>query len=99
VDITGWGSDGPWADRKAYDLLVQCETGLVSLTGTPNDVAKVGVSIADIAAGMYAFSGTLAALYRREITGEGASIEVSFELGRDAQMLDKLVAAQVDSRS
>jgi crotonobetainyl-CoA:carnitine CoA-transferase CaiB-like acyl-CoA transferase len=48
---------------------------------------------------MYAFSGTLAALYRREITGEGASIEVSFELGRDAQTLDKLVAAQVDSRS
>jgi itaconate CoA-transferase len=77
VDITGWGSDGPWADRKAYDLLVQCETGLVSLTGTPDEVAKVGVSIADIAAGMYAFSGTLAALYRREATGEGASIEVS----------------------
>ncbi|PEG37987.1 carnitine dehydratase [Mycolicibacterium agri] len=77
VAITGWGSDGPWADRKAYDLLVQCETGLVSLTGTPADVAKVGVSIADIAAGMYAFSGILAALYRREITGQGASIEVS----------------------
>ena len=77
VGITGWGSDGPWADRKAYDLLVQCETGLVSLTGTPTDVAKVGVSIADIAAGMYAFSGILAALYRREISGEGASIEVS----------------------
>jgi itaconate CoA-transferase len=77
VNITGWGSDGPWADRKAYDLLVQCETGLVSLTGTPAEVAKVGVSIADIAAGMYAFSGTLAALYRREVTGDGASIEVS----------------------
>jgi len=77
VNITGWGSDGPWADRKAYDLLVQCETGLVSLTGTPAEVAKVGVSIADIAAGMYAFSGTLAALYRRQVTGDGASIEVS----------------------
>jgi itaconate CoA-transferase len=77
VNITGWGSDGPWADRKAYDLLVQCETGLVSLTGTPGEVAKVGVSIADIAAGMYAFSGTLTALYRREVTGEGASIAVS----------------------
>jgi itaconate CoA-transferase len=77
VNITGWGSDGPWADRKAYDLLVQCETGLVSLTGTPAEVAKVGVSIADIAAGMYAFSGTLAALYRRKVTGDGASIEVS----------------------
>lgn len=77
VSVTGWGSTGPWADRKAYDLLVQCETGLVSLTGTPDEVAKVGVSIADIAAGMYAFSGILAALYRREITGEGAVIEVS----------------------
>jgi itaconate CoA-transferase len=77
VSVTGWGSTGPWADRKAYDLLVQCETGLVSLTGTPDEVAKVGVSIADIAAGMYAFSGTLAALYRRQVTGEGATIEVS----------------------
>lgn len=77
VSVTGWGASGPWADRKAYDLLVQCETGLVSLTGTPDEVAKVGVSIADIAAGMYAFSGTLAALYRREATGEGATIEVS----------------------
>lgn len=77
VSVTGWGSTGPWADRKAYDLLVQCETGLVSLTGTPDEVTKVGVSIADIAAGMYAFSGILAALYRREITGEGAVIEVS----------------------
>jgi crotonobetainyl-CoA:carnitine CoA-transferase CaiB-like acyl-CoA transferase len=77
VSVTGWGGSGPWADRKAYDLLVQCETGLVSLTGTPDDAAKVGVSIADIAAGMYAFSGTLAALYRREATGEGATIEVS----------------------
>ena len=46
LSITGWGSTGPWADRKAYDLLVQCETGLVSMTGTPDDVAKVGVSIA-----------------------------------------------------
>ncbi|CAN5702185.1 CaiB/BaiF CoA-transferase family protein [soil metagenome] len=77
VSVTGWGSTGPWADRKAYDLLVQCETGLVSLTGTPDEVAKVGVSIADVAAGMYAFSGILAALYRRQATGEGATIEVS----------------------
>lgn len=77
VSVTGWGSTGPWADRKAYDLLVQCETGLVSLTGTPDEVAKVGVSIADVAAGMYAFSGILAALYRKAVTGEGATIEVS----------------------
>jgi crotonobetainyl-CoA:carnitine CoA-transferase CaiB-like acyl-CoA transferase len=74
LNITGWGSTGPWEDRKAYDLLVQCETGLVSLTGTPDDVAKVGVSVADIAAGMSGFSGVLAALYRRASTGEGAAI-------------------------
>lgn len=77
LSITGWGSTGPWADRKAYDLLVQCETGLVSLTGTPDEMSKVGVSIADIAAGMYGFSSVLAALYRRRATGEGADIEVS----------------------
>jgi formyl-CoA transferase len=75
--ITGWGSTGPWAQRKAYDLLVQCETGLVSLTGTPDEPARAGVSVADIAGGMYGFSAVLAALYRREVTGEGASIEVS----------------------
>jgi len=77
LSITGWGSTGPWADRKAYDLLVQCETGLVSLTGTADDVAKVGISVADIAAGMYGFSGVLAALYQRAVTGEGAALEVS----------------------
>jgi itaconate CoA-transferase len=77
VDITGWGSTGPWSDRKAYDLLAQSEAGLISLTGTAADAVKVGVSIADIAAGMYAFSATLAALYRRLLIGEGASIEVS----------------------
>jgi formyl-CoA transferase len=68
-DISGYGSTGPWAERKAYDLLAQCETGLVSITGTETELAKVGVSIADIAAGMYAFSGILAALYRRAGTG------------------------------
>jgi crotonobetainyl-CoA:carnitine CoA-transferase CaiB-like acyl-CoA transferase len=77
LNITGWGSTGPWAHRKAYDLLVQCETGLVSLTGTPSEPSKVGISIADIAAGMYGFSSVLAALYRRLATGEGADIEVS----------------------
>lgn len=77
LSITGWGSTGPWADRKAYDLLVQCETGLVSLTGTPDEMAKTGVSVADIAAGMYGFSGVLAALFQRERTGEGTTLEVS----------------------
>ncbi|MDQ2722812.1 MAG: CoA transferase [Actinomycetota bacterium] len=77
LDISGWGADGPWAHRKAYDLLVQCEVGLVSMTGSPEEPAKVGISIADIAAGMYGFSGTLAALYQRQVTGEGTAVEVS----------------------
>ncbi|MGN6132022.1 MAG: CaiB/BaiF CoA transferase family protein, partial [Nocardioidaceae bacterium] len=65
------------ADRKAYDLLVQCETGLVSITGWPDAPAKVGISVADIAAGMYAFTGVLTALYRRERTGQGSALAVS----------------------
>ncbi len=76
-DISGYGRSGPYRDRKAYDLLVQSEAGLVSITGSPETPSKVGISIADIAAGMYAFSGTLAALLRRERTGEGAIVEVS----------------------
>jgi formyl-CoA transferase len=75
--VTGWGTDGPWAGRKAYDLLVQCETGLASLTGTPEHQAKAGISVADIAAGMYAYSGVLTALLRRALTGEVSSVEVS----------------------
>jgi len=75
--ISGYGPDGPWADRKAYDLLVQCETGLVSLTGTPEAQAKVGISVADIAAGMYAYSGILTALYRRATTGQASVVEVA----------------------
>jgi formyl-CoA transferase len=75
--ISGYGTDGPWADRKAYDLLVQCQTGLVSLTGTPEQSARVGVSVADIAAGMYAYSGILTALYTRAATGVARAVEVS----------------------
>jgi crotonobetainyl-CoA:carnitine CoA-transferase CaiB-like acyl-CoA transferase len=75
-EISGFGSGGPYSDRKAYDLLVQCETGLVSITGTPETPCKVPISIADIAAGMYAFSGVLTALYNRERTGKGAALEV-----------------------
>ncbi|MFG2658554.1 CaiB/BaiF CoA transferase family protein [Streptomyces sp. NPDC048425] len=75
--ISGYGTSGPWADRKAYDLLVQCQTGLVSLTGTPEEPARVGVSIADIAAGMYAYSGILTALYTRATTGVARAVEVS----------------------
>jgi crotonobetainyl-CoA:carnitine CoA-transferase CaiB-like acyl-CoA transferase len=75
--ISGYGFTGPYRDKKAYDLLVQCETGLVSITGTPETPSKVGISAADIAAGMYAYSGILAALFRRERTLEGMEIEVS----------------------
>jgi itaconate CoA-transferase len=75
--ISGYGDSGPYRDKKAYDLLVQCEAGLVSITGTPETPSKAGISIADIAAGMYAYSGILSALFRRERTGEGAAIEVS----------------------
>lgn len=76
-DISGYGEDGPYRDMKAYDLLVQCETGLASITGTPDGPGRVGVSIADIACGMYAHAAILQALYAREQTGEGASIAVS----------------------
>jgi crotonobetainyl-CoA:carnitine CoA-transferase CaiB-like acyl-CoA transferase len=76
-NISGYGSSGPYRDKKAYDLLVQCETGLVSVTGTPETPSKVGISAADIACGMYAYSGILSALLHRERTGEGAALEVS----------------------
>jgi crotonobetainyl-CoA:carnitine CoA-transferase CaiB-like acyl-CoA transferase len=76
-DVSGYGPGGPYSDRKAYDLLIQCETGLVSITGTPEGPAKAGISVADIAAGMYAFAGILSALFQRERTGAGQAIEVS----------------------
>ena len=69
----GYGPAGPYASKKAYDLLVQCEAGLLSVTGTPEAPAKAGIPAADIAAGMYAFSSILAALLRRERSGEGAT--------------------------
>ncbi|MBM9464034.1 CoA transferase [Aeromicrobium sp. YIM 150415] len=75
--ITGFGSDGAWADRKAYDLLIQCQTGLVSITGTPESGARVGISVADIAGGMYAYSGVLAALFTRATTGTARAVQVS----------------------
>ncbi|HEX7162480.1 MAG TPA: CaiB/BaiF CoA-transferase family protein [Trebonia sp.] len=75
--ISGYGEDGPYAAKKAYDLLVQCETGLVLSTGTPETPSKAGFSVADLATGVYAYSGILAALYDRERTGNGASLRVS----------------------
>src|SRR6185436_13248257 len=76
-DISGYGNDGPYRDRKAYDLLIQAEAGFLSVTGTPEEPSKAGSSIADIAAGMYAYSSILSALYLRSRTGEGAHIDVS----------------------
>lgn len=76
-NISGYGPDGPYRDRKAYDLLVQAEAGIISLTGTHDQPSKVGISIADIAGGMYAYSGVLSALLDRERTGRGAVIDVS----------------------
>lgn len=77
VDISGYGARGPYADKRAYDMLVQCEAGLVSVTGTPEQPAKAGIPAADIAAAMYAFSGVLAALLRRANTGLGGPVEIS----------------------
>jgi itaconate CoA-transferase len=76
-DVSGYGSTGPYAQKKAYDLLVQSEVGLTSITGTEDAPSKVGISVADIAAGMYAYSGILTALIARGVSGEGAAIQVS----------------------
>ena len=75
--ISGYGPAGPYAEKKAYDLLVQCEAGLLSVTGTPAQPAKAGIPVADIAAGMYAYSSILAALLRRARTGEGATLDIT----------------------
>ncbi|MBF0672483.1 MAG: CoA transferase [Salinibacterium sp.] len=77
VSISGYGAGGPYSSKKAYDLLVQCEAGLVSITGTPDEPSKVGISIADIASGMYAYTGVLSALLNRQRTGHGEVIEIS----------------------
>jgi itaconate CoA-transferase len=77
ANLSGYGSTGPYASKKAYDLLAQAETGLVSITGTADTPSKVGLSIADIAGGMYMYSGVLTALIQRQQTGLGTSFEVS----------------------
>ena len=76
-NVFGYGKEGPYQDKKAYDLLVQAEAGLLSVTGTEDTPAKAGISVADIAAGVYAFSGVLAALLRRTKDGQGSIVEVS----------------------
>jgi crotonobetainyl-CoA:carnitine CoA-transferase CaiB-like acyl-CoA transferase len=77
VEISGYGQDGPYARRNAYDLVMQGETGLISLTGTEDAPARVGISVCDVGAGSYAAVATLAALARRERTGEGARVSIS----------------------
>ena len=76
-DISGYGNEGPYRDKKAYDLLIQSEAGYLSVTGTPETPSKSGNSIADIAAGMYAYTNILSALIQRDKTGEGAHIDIS----------------------
>jgi len=77
VDLTGYGNGGPLEDRKAYDLLIQAEAGLLSVTGSASEMVRAGISVADIAGGMYVYSAVLAALVHRGTTGEGTAIEVS----------------------
>ena len=76
-DISGYGDNGPYRDKKAYDLLIQSESGLLSITGTEQEPSKAGPSIADIAAGMYAYSSILAALMHRQSTGRGQHLDIS----------------------
>lgn len=76
-DISGYGNDGPYRDKKAYDLLIQSESGFLSVTGTEAEPSKAGPSIADIAAGMYAYSSILAALLQRQKTGRGQHLDIS----------------------
>ena len=76
-DISGYGNEGPYRDKKAYDLLIQSEAGFLSVTGTPETPSKAGNSIADIAAGMYAYTNILAALLQRGKTGKGSVIDIS----------------------
>ncbi len=76
-DISGYGDSGPYRDKKAYDLLIQAEAGLLSVTGTPEQMVRAGISVADIAAGMHAYSAILAALLQRGKTGVGSRIDVS----------------------
>jgi itaconate CoA-transferase len=76
-DISGYGESGPFVQKKAYDLLIQAESGLISVTGSADEPSRVGISIADISTGMYALTGILGALLRRGRTGEGANVKVA----------------------
>lgn len=92
-DISGYGDAGPYRDKKAYDLLIQSEAGLLSITGTPEQPCKVGASIADICTGMYAYSGVLSALLQRANTGKGSRVEVAMFEALCEWMLQPLLHA------
>jgi crotonobetainyl-CoA:carnitine CoA-transferase CaiB-like acyl-CoA transferase len=98
-DISGYGEDGDWAERKAYDLLIQCESGLASITGPPGEPGRVGVSAADIACGMNAHAAILQALYARERTGEGDGVAVSLFDGMADWMAVPLLHQQYAGRA
>jgi itaconate CoA-transferase len=97
--ISGYGPDGPHRERKAYDLLLQGEAGVIALTGTPEAPAKVGISVADIASGVYAFSSVLAALYQRQATGLGAEIQISMLESLVEWMMPAAYVAEYTGRS
>lgn len=94
VSISGYGKGGSYEQKKAYDLLVQCEAGLLSVTGTPESPAKVGISIADIASGMYAYTGVLTALLQRAKTGTGDTLEISMLEALGEWMMQPYLFAQ-----
>jgi itaconate CoA-transferase len=98
-DLSGYGAGGPYGTKKAYDLLIQAEAGLLTITGTEETPCKAGISVADISGGMYAFSGILAALYRREVTGVGATLDVSLFDGLSEWMMQPWYSARYGSGS
>ncbi len=96
--LSGYGDDGPYAGRKAYDLLVQAEAGVLAVTGTQEEPAKAGISVADIAGGMYAYSGILAALLQRAQTGRGSAVTLSLFSALTEWMSHPLLAASLTGR-
>ena len=98
-DISGYGDAGPYRDKKAYDLLIQSEAGLLSITGTPEQPSKVGASVADICTGMYAYSGVLSALLQRARTGSGSRVEVAMLEALCEWMIQPLLFAHYSGRA
>ena len=97
--LSGYGDEGPYAGRKAYDLLIQAEAGVLSVTGSPAEPAKTGISVADIAGGMYAYSGILTALLQRERTGRGGAVKLSLFGALAEWMSHPLLTAALTGRA